>query len=37
VHGRTAAAYAEFMRGWETFLNAYLRARRPAAPSAAAT
>ncbi len=37
VHGRTAVAYAEFMRGWETALNAYLRGRRPAAPAGAAT
>lgn len=37
VRARTPAAYAEFMRGWEDALNAYLRARRPIAPAAADT
>lgn len=30
VRSRTAEAYAEFMRGWEDALNAYLRTRREA-------
>ena len=30
VRSRTAEAYAEFMRGWEGALNAYLRTRREA-------
>jgi hypothetical protein len=37
VRERTAAAYAEFMRGWEGALNTYLRAARRDAPARAAT
>jgi hypothetical protein len=37
VGKRTAAAYAEFMRGWENALNAYLRAGRGNVTAEAAT
>jgi hypothetical protein len=37
VQGRTPAAYAEFMRGWESALNEYLRAGRRDAQAGAAT
>jgi hypothetical protein len=37
VRERTAASYAEFMRGWESALNAYLRTARRDARAGAAT